>query len=1311
MNIRLPRASKLLVVVVLALVGSMLTSISTPAEATPMTCAAGGACQPGDIGPGGGKVFYSDPAGFLCGPTLQATCNHLEVATNSSSSPWPTQGAPWSYNPPIVRTLSAIGTGYQNTLEIIAQNTQLNPQDNYVSAASLAHSYTGGGFSDWYLPSLDELRKLYDEHSWIGGFLDYWTGSYQEFYYSSTHCCSRVPYYVNFGDGNPGTPGNDNPGYALSAQPIRAFAAPSPSGDLRVYRSALSGVTPPVRGAAPVTGITGLGFTGTVTWSSQRGSLIGNYDSSTVYTATINLTATTGYTLQGITENFFTVQGATSVTNSANSGLISAVFPVTAHYYDGTNGVEDCGTSGTYTIENNHISSNQDCTGIVEIPEGVTEIPTYAFVWRPITELRIPNSINSIGDYALYGDSSLTSLTLGNGISSIGTAAFRSASLRELFIPNSVITIGDEAFSYNTQLETLTIASSVTNLGARTFTQSQSPSIFNYCGSADLISAEITAQPTCTVPSPNAPTGVTATLTGPSSMRVSFSAPVSNSSTPISSYTAIASPGGATKTVYQSSGGSISFTDLNPSTAYSFTVIASNWARTSGASTPSNTITTPDAPGAPTGVTASLSNSTTAIISYNAPITNGGAVITSYRATSMPDGLNQTSSGSGSGTITISGLTPGRVYRFDVVATNIAGDSEPTTSNYIGISFDGTNGTASCGTSGYFTIINKVVIGNTACVGSVEIPLGVESIGVSAFEENSDITSLSISSSVTTIEDNAFYAASGITSLIIPDNVISVGTGSFQSAFNLSNLTLGSGIQSIGEAAFAGTALTSLIIPNNVTTLGQAAFVGISSLETLTIGSGITTISRSAFQNAYSLTSLTIGNSVTTIGDYAFRDAEALTSLTIGNSVTTIGDYAFQNASSLTSLTIGNSVTTIGDYAFRGLTALTSLEIPDTVNSIGQYAFRGLTSLTSLTLGKGVTTIGYMTFAYAENLTTLRIPEEVTSIDEAAFYGAWSLTTLRIPASINSISEDAFYTDGSLSSFYYCGNLDPNNAFQYSGLDSLPFSCQSTTLPGPPTSVTATSTGPTTAEISFVAPMDDGGDFISQYTVTSSPTGVQQTISQRGGGTFQVTSLVAGTSYTFTVTATNSVGKSLASTPSNSISSGPAPQQVSISIPSPRQQSQISDLSVSTGKAGMKTPVLVSGSFIEKIVNIFINGNHAPVENWVQTPNSISFTMPALSAGRYVIQLYNGSAPVLKALNFTVETSDAPQPATTKSPRPVRTPKPLITPTPKPTPSASPTPTKAPIKSKVITIKCVKGKTVKFVKGTNPKCPSGYVKS
>ena len=93
-----------------------------------------------------------------------------------------------------------------------------------------------------------------------------------------------------------------------------------------VTEAAVGGVTAPVVGEKPVTAITeGKQFTGTVTWSPE----VSTFAASTVYTATITLTPKAGYKLDGVAANFFTAAGATSVSNGANSGVVTAVFPAT----------------------------------------------------------------------------------------------------------------------------------------------------------------------------------------------------------------------------------------------------------------------------------------------------------------------------------------------------------------------------------------------------------------------------------------------------------------------------------------------------------------------------------------------------------------------------------------------------------------------------------------------------------------------------------------------------------------------------------------------------------------------------------------------------------------------------------------------------------------------------------------------------------------------------------------------------------------------------------------------------------------------
>ena len=84
--------------------------------------------------------------------------------------------------------------------------------------------------------------------------------------------------------------------------------------------------------------------------------------------------------------------------------------------------------------------------------------------------MAIPNSVTSIGNYAFYNCSSLTSVTIGNGVTSIGDEAFRGCrSLTSIDIPNSVTSIGNYAFADCYNLTSVIIPNSVKSVGNSAF--------------------------------------------------------------------------------------------------------------------------------------------------------------------------------------------------------------------------------------------------------------------------------------------------------------------------------------------------------------------------------------------------------------------------------------------------------------------------------------------------------------------------------------------------------------------------------------------------------------------------------------------------------------------------------------------------------------------------------------------------------------------------------------------------------------------------------------------------------------------------
>lgn len=130
----------------------------------------------------------------------------------------------------------------------------------------------------------------------------------------------------------------------------------------------------------------------------------------------------------------------------------------------------------------NGIIFNKNCTNLLlypagkkdstyEVPAGVTSIGEYAFYYcSSLTSVTIPKGVTQIGECAFEGCSGLTSVTIPKGVTSInGGAFFGCSSLTSVMIPESVTSIGAWAFVRCASLTSITIPESVTSIGRSAF--------------------------------------------------------------------------------------------------------------------------------------------------------------------------------------------------------------------------------------------------------------------------------------------------------------------------------------------------------------------------------------------------------------------------------------------------------------------------------------------------------------------------------------------------------------------------------------------------------------------------------------------------------------------------------------------------------------------------------------------------------------------------------------------------------------------------------------------------------------------------
>ena len=461
---------------------------------------------------------------------------------------------------------------------------------------------------------------------------------------------------------------------------------------------------------------------------------------------------------------------------------------------------------------------------------------------RTLSEVRLPNTVTSIDEYAFYECNSLGTVTIPNKVEYISNIAFSYISAlsvikvdegnrvydsrnncnaiintasNELYIgcknttiPNNVTSIGEQAFRGCTGLKSITIPNSVTSIGERAF-----------CNCTGLASITI----------PNSVTSIAyMAFYGCSSLT---SVTIPNSVTDIgdnafngcSSLTSVTIPNSVTS-IGEAFSGCSGLTSIK--------VESGNQMYDSR-------------------------NNCNAIIE-----TSSNTLIAGCKNTIIPNSV-----------------------------TSI-GDN----------AFDGCSGLTSVTIPSSVTSIGSSAFSECSGLTSITIPSSVTSIGNHAFYQCTGLTTITIPNSVTSIGNYAFSGTAWYNNQ--PDGLLYAGKVAYEYKGGMpanTHITIKDGTLGIAVSAFLYcSGLTSITIPNSVKSIGSSAFYGCSGLTSVTIPNSVTSIGSYAFFDCSGLTSITIPNSVKSIGSSAFWKCSGLTSVTISNSVTSIGSYAFSGCSSLT---------------------------------------------------------------------------------------------------------------------------------------------------------------------------------------------------------------------------------------------------------------------------------------------------------------------------------------------------------------------------------------------------------------------------
>ena len=682
--------------------------------------------------------------------------------------------------------------------------------------------------------------------------------------------------------------------------------------------------------------------------------------------------------------------------------FLIAVFAMSTVAWADINGT--CGENVTYHYDESTHTLTISGTG--EMMDCYKAIPWTAYR-DSIKNVVIEEGVTKIGEFAFYGCTEMSDVTIPASVEIIGRYAFEGCiGLEYLSFADDthLTTIGDGAFAgcHNLKQKSLTIPGSVTSIGE---------SAFDGCSSLETITlSNSTSDDEITIGNDAFRTGELTTLN-----------------------------------IYRKFSGNLFKRNESLKTVNincNITSIANNaFEGCSG-------LTTITMPASVTSIGSEAFKNCTSLktITMPASVTSIGSrafyLCTNLKTITMPDGVKSIGSYAFSECSALTTITiPASVKSIDrnafwgctsMESVTIADGSQLETIGDLAFYYTnlesvtipsnvktiGDLAFADCANLTTFTIGNDVatnaiitigedVVKNCPKLETVNVATNIAGIGLAS---NANIKTINISSNVTNLCDSVFYGCEGLETVnfAADSHLTTIGKNAFYGCKKLTTFTIPASVTSIGGSAFANcTGLTSIDIPSSVTSLCDSVFYCCEGIETVNFAadSHLTTIGKYAFCGCDNLTTITIPASLTSLGIGTFSYCPKLENITVAEGNTSFAcedsvlfDYTktrlikYPQGRSATTYDIPASVVTIGDEAFSCCEGLTSITIPASVKTIGHSAFSDCYGLTSITIPASIKTIGDEAFAWCDGANTVTIGSGVTNIGKSAFSGCFEVT-------------------------------------------------------------------------------------------------------------------------------------------------------------------------------------------------------------------------------------------------------------------------------------------------------------------------------
>lgn len=275
---------------------------------------------------------------------------------------------------------------------------------------------------------------------------------------------------------------------------------------------------------------------------------------------------------------------------------------------------------------------------------------------------------------------------------------------------------------------------------------------------------------------------------------------------------------------------------------------------------------------------------------------------------------------------------------------------------------------------------------------------GVEITKYTGKDKNVKIPDKIAGKKVVRIDDSSFEANKKIKKVTIPDTVETIGVEAFHNCTNLKEVKLSKNLVRIEDYAFGRTGLTSVNIPDSVKTIGESAFYSCNKLKKVKLGKNIKLISAECFEECTKLSSINLEN-VEEIGVQAFKSDKSIAGVLNLNSVTTVDNEAFYGCEGITEVNFTDNLQLLGQKSSNPFAYCRNIVRYNIPKENGNY-----TCVDGVIYGKADESLVAWPARKAEAVV---LKNNIKKIYAYAFSGT-GITSMSMEGEINYIGKEAF---------------------------------------------------------------------------------------------------------------------------------------------------------------------------------------------------------------------------------------------------------------------------------------------------------------